>query len=735
VAEDSNHSIRPYEGNDPYVFICYSHADTEVYDQIQWLQEQGVNVWYDQGITPGSEWTEALAKRIEGCSHFLYFVSQNSVESKHCRRELRFAQAEEKRILGVQLDAFELPSGIRFSLGSLQLILKHELSVNEYHSRLASALSRDAESRQPVSSGDAVPKTSGWPKWAALVLVAAAISVGGFLLYQNERASKTWIAEEQATARAPGEGKSAVAQKPSIAVLPFDNMSGDPDQDYLSDGITEEIIGGLSLNSGFAVISRNSTFFYKGKQTRIRQIEQELGADYVVEGSLRVSGDSVRITAKLIDASTDSHLWKGTYDRQLLDVFLLQDEISQRIAAALNVELGHAELSRVRRIPTQNLTALDSYWRGLDYLLRPGEDAADSARRHLEKAVELDPQFAEALVLLGWLHLRNPDPQTPHRVVELAQKAIDIDQSLPDAYRLLADVHLRMGRHEEAMIAAEKAVTLNPNDADAYHTMGMVLVNEGQFDEAIEQYAKAIQLNPRYPRHYLRWLTRAYRYTGQYDRTIAAAKRALSLNPDWAYANALLAWGYINAWATQQSNDSSYLDRGLKALREAELTPDLHHVWIAMAYLWMRQPDKAIAELATDLAKPAEADSNPYWLSQVLIYLGRYGEAISLLEDNGVVDVVLVAAYRLAGLYEKSIAASKHAVRQNLEHAGAYFTHIALAALYADLGRVEEAKAEAAEILKLVPNFSVDVWGERNPMKDGEQVERDMAALRKAGLK
>ena len=598
--------------------------------------------------------------------------------------------------------------------------------------------------RIPMESkavGSAGVKKSGLKRfqWAASALIAAiVISIGSVAVwnhYLKSQPAPEVAKSETATIRAK-KAEPSLAEKPSIAVLPFDNMSGDPEQEHFVDGIIEELIAGLSLNSMLSVISRNSTFFYKGKQINIRRISQELGARYIVEGSFRKSGNEIRITAQLIDSSTDRHLWTKTYAREMKNIFSLQGEIAQHIAAALNVESSMAEQARVRRIPTDNLTALGFYWRGLDFFSDFTEEANDRALEYLEKAIELDSQFAEAYVLLGRVRLRYPNAQALRAAIELAQKAIDIDRSLPDAYRLLANTYLHMSKIEEAMIAAEKAVALNPNDADSFFILGRVLADSGKLDEAIKQYDKAIRLNPRYPYYYLEWLYRAYLSAGQYEKAITVAKKALSLNPGWAYANAMMAWGYFNAWMTQQSDDASYPEKALKAFHEARLAPGTHHNWMTTAYLLLKQHDKAIIELE----KALNADGYRGHVAISLSWLGRHEEAIRLIEENNLTSLgqpalTLGGAYRITGQYEKSLSALMHATGQNLDHAMLFWNHIELAILYSELGREEDAKAEAEEILTLIPNFSVDVWGERHPRKDRSQVERDMAALRKAGLK
>jgi len=249
-------------------------------------------------------------------------------------------------------------------------------------------------------------------------------------------------------------------EKPAIAVLPFDNMSGDPEQEYFSNGITEEIITKLSMSPGIAVIARNSTFFYKGKQIKIQQIAKELRARYVVEGSVRKAGNRVRITAQLIDATTERHLWAKTYDHEFKDIFNLQDEIAQQIVAALNIKSRDAEQARAWRVPTENLTAYDFLLRGLSHFSRLTKEENAKAKVMFERAIELDSEFASVYVLLGYAHLMDyafgssRDPRTLEQVFELARKALSLDDSSAKAHVLLADLYSKCSPREKAMVVA-----------------------------------------------------------------------------------------------------------------------------------------------------------------------------------------------------------------------------------------------------------------------------------------
>jgi adenylate cyclase len=240
----------------------------------------------------------------------------------------------------------------------------------------------------------------------------------------------------------------ALPDKPSIAVLPFANMSGDPEQEYFSDGMTEDLITDLSKLSGLFVIARNSVFTYKGKAVKSEQVSRELGVRYVLEGSVRKAGDRVRITAQLVEATTGYPRWAERYDRPLQEIFALQDEIRQKIVMALKVQLTQEEQARLRRFPTHNLEAYDALLRGLEYANPSTQEANAQARQLFESAITLDPQYAAASALLGstylwdWIFQWSQDPQTLERAFALAQKAVALNDSLPVAHRVLGYVYV-----------------------------------------------------------------------------------------------------------------------------------------------------------------------------------------------------------------------------------------------------------------------------------------------------
>ena len=361
--------------------------------------------------------------------------------------------------------------------------------------------------------------------------------------------------------------------KPSIVVLPFDNMSKDPEQDYFSNGITEVLTSDLSRISSLFVIARNTAFSI-GKSRNVQEVGKELGVRYVLEGSVQKANDQVRIVAQLIDTTTGSHIWSERYDRPLKDIFALQDEIVQKIVTTLNLQLTLQEQGVLVRKRTDNLEAYDTFLRGADYFYRFTKEGHAQARPLFEKTIELDPQYAEAYAWLGWTYLFawiqqwELNPQNLQRAFELEQKALTLDDTLPRAHIILSWVYTFQAKYEPA--AAERAIALDPNNADGYHGLANVFNFFGErTTEAIALMEKAIRLNPRYPFNFPYTLGFAYNLVGRYEEAIAAQKQALLRNPNWLPSHLELYLNYRLLWSSQLSQDPQTLDRAFEAAQRA----------------------------------------------------------------------------------------------------------------------------------------------------------------------
>ncbi|MFT5439430.1 MAG: adenylate cyclase [Alphaproteobacteria bacterium] len=335
--------------------------------------------------------------------------------------------------------------------------------------------------------------------------------------------------------------------KPSIAVLAFENMSNDPEQEYFSDGISEDIITELCKISGLFVIARNSSFVYKGKPVSVKQVGQELGVRYVLEGSVRKAGNRLRITAQLIDSETDNHLWAERYDRDLEDIFALQDEITEKIVAALEVRLTAGEQKQVATRYTENLEAYDYFLRGRAYQLGDTKETNALALKMAERAIRLDPGFAGAYALLSLTHYRGwrrgwrEDPKTSEQAFEAAKKAVALDDSLALAHTCLAWVSLFRKQYENAIAEGRRAISLDPNFAESYARLGLILTLAGEPEKAVDLVKKAMRLDPLYPANYYIYLGTAYYALGKYDEAIATCKECLTRSSDIMGCNLVLA--------------------------------------------------------------------------------------------------------------------------------------------------------------------------------------------------
>ncbi len=316
-------------------------------------------------------------------------------------------------------------------------------------------------------------------------------------------------------------------------------MSDDPSQEYFSDGITEDLITDLSRVSGLFVIARNSVFTYKGKNVKIEQISRELGVRYVLEGSVRKAGEHVRISAQLIDASTGGHVWAERYDRSLSDIFALQDEVTQKIVAALVVKLTKDEKNRLVRKGTDNIEAYDYTLRGVDYFFRFTPDENTNAQQMFKKAIDLDPKYAMAYTWLGWTYWVdwafrwNQDPHPLDWALKMAKEALSLDKSLSEARALLGKIYLWKKQYDLATAEIETSIKVNPNYADGLAGLGEIKNYAGKPEEAIALFEKAIRLNPIPPVWYFHGLGSAYYLTKRYREAISSLKRVLNRNPNF----------------------------------------------------------------------------------------------------------------------------------------------------------------------------------------------------------
>ena len=351
--------------------------------------------------------------------------------------------------------------------------------------------------------------------------------------------------------RQAGPQSDATFRRPAVAVLPFENMSGDPEQEYFVDGLTEDIITALSLWRSFPVIARNSSFAYKGQSPDIRKVGKELGARYVVEGSVRKSGSRVRVTAQLINAETGHHIWAERYDRELKDIFDLQDEITHHIAAIIEPAIEQTEHLRIVSKPPSNLDAWEYCLRAYAYIYEGTPEGNRKARELLKRAIDLDPNYARAYTGLAYTYARDirwswveNTEEWLRLQFESARRAVTLDERDSAARTMLARAYMHDQQCDAAVTEAKRAIELNPHDAFANNTYGATLaLYADRYEEGISWIEKALRLNPLEPQKHL-WLANlalSHLCAGNYEKAAEYAKEVLGRQPEFFEAKVTLA--------------------------------------------------------------------------------------------------------------------------------------------------------------------------------------------------
>jgi len=384
------------------------------------------------------------------------------------------------------------------------------------------------------------PSRWRWPAMAAasVAVIAVMSGFGAWLWLSDKPASVVGLAQ---------------ADQRSIAVLPFENMSGSAEQEYFSDGISEDIITDLSKISDLLVIARNSSFKFKGQSVDLRQVASDLGVRYVLEGSVRRAGEQLRINAQLIDGNTGAHLWAERYDRPLDDVFAVQDDITRQIVQALHLELTQAERDRVMRRYTDDVQAYDAYLLARSLRADLTRESNEEARRLLEGAIERDPNFAAAYAELSWAHHRawesdwSESPEASRELaLELAQKAVALDETLAEGHARLAWAYLWRRQFDDSIAEGRRAIALDPNYADGYMLLSHILIYAGEAEEGVEIAIEGMPLDPDSMYHTLMHLADGQRLLGQYEEAIEDLKRSVELRPDFVPGYVWLASTYGN---------------------------------------------------------------------------------------------------------------------------------------------------------------------------------------------
>ncbi len=384
----------------------------------------------------------------------------------------------------------------------------------------------------PGETGKASPPKRGWRGPAIAAGIAVLAVVAGIAVWQRPWEPKVELASVDRMA-------FPLPDKPSIAVLPFTNMSGDPEQEYFADGITEDLITDLSKVSGLFVIARNSTFVYKGRSVPVRQVSEDLGVRYVLEGSVRRAGDTVRINAQLIDATTGGHLWAERYDGNATDIFAVQDGFVREIVAALALNLSEGEQEEIASGQTSDVEAREAFQKGWEHYLRYTAEDNATAAEHFKRAVGLDPEYGRAYSALGMVYVRGCQWRWNEELglttsgafgaaVEYLAKGEEYSSSMTKV--AASQIYLYDGENDKAFTEAARAVGLDPNDPEAQVAMGLAMIATGRPEAGLEFVETALRLSPSHPTHYV--LARAMAYFAMNDLEQAATILGTALERD-----------------------------------------------------------------------------------------------------------------------------------------------------------------------------------------------------------
>jgi adenylate cyclase len=427
-------------------------------------------------------------------------------------------------------------------------------------------------------TGEKKTKSRAWRKVAVATGIIAVLLAGAAGVVWN-----VYFRLPDVTGVPGGMKEFELPEGPSIAVLPFVNMSGDPEQEFFSDGLTENIIAGLSSDRRLLVIARNSTFAYKGTSPDIQKVARKLGVQYVVEGSVQKTEDRVRITAQLIDANTGHHVRSDRYDRELKDIFALQDEITMKIMVAVGVKLvSGKQFTEKIMPPSGNLEAYEKFLKAYWYFSRMNKEDNVVARQELEEAIALDPEYPVLYSTLAYTHLMDlflQSSKSPElsfvQATKNVKKALALDDEDYVANLTLAQLYVLRKERDKAIDALERTIALYPNGSEAYAHLCFVLTGAGKPEEAIKLIEKAMRLNPIPPVRYHQYLADAYAGLGRYEDAIEVHKKILKRSPNYLFSHIALTSLYMGLGreeeARHQSEELLRLDPAFSLDKYAEL--------------------------------------------------------------------------------------------------------------------------------------------------------------------
>jgi TolB-like protein/Tfp pilus assembly protein PilF len=626
------------------VFLSYASADAEVANQVcQFLESQGVSCWMaPRDVKPGAAYADAIVRAINEASALVLVLSGSAMASEHVSREVERATSKHKQIVAFRVDAAALSAQLEYFLSRSQWIDVPVLGMPAALAKLAEAVGQGSAMSPHANPGlggggdpgrASIHQAVGTAAVARRVVVAAAVvialGIGGVL------AVRFWPSKH-------GESQApvvaAISDK-SIAVLPFTDMSEKKDQEYFADGMSEEIIDLLAKVPNLRVPARTSSFYFKGKSTKVPDIARELSVANVLEGSVRRSGNQLRVTAQLIRADSGFHVWSETYDRDLSDVFKVQDDIANAVAQALQISLMGGPLTR-QAGGTQNLEAYLLYLRSNKELLGFSASATREARKNIEQAIKLDPDFILAWTMLGWINtnlaqLRElPIEQGYGQARQLAQHALQVSPDLADAHLLLGYIHrVYDWDWAAAQSEARRGLALDPKAWFALDLNGQIAASIGKWSDAEGYLRQVLAFDPLNPQTH--WdLGRALYGAGRFAEADAEYRRVIELAPDFAWAH-----GYLATTLLAQGKPEAALAIAQQESDEANRLDILPIVLQAAG----RQTE---ADAALNALTSKFADSDAYYVAANYAYRGDHDLAMQWLErayqhkDAGFVEIV-----------------------------------------------------------------------------------------------
>jgi TolB-like protein len=646
------------------VFLSYASEDAPAAQRIaEVLRSAGIEVWFDQDeLRGGDAWDHRIRREIHECGLFIPIISASTEARPEGYFRLEWDLADQRSHMIGRSKAFIVPvcidrtaergADVPDSFLKAQWVrLPAGEASKSFAPRIAGLLAGEGASRsQPTRVPQAAESGPPKPSRRRTALVLASVVAAAAFGWQAWRAFGPGSGSDLAEATPPAITRAApAAPEKSIAVLPFVDMSPGKDQEYMSDGIAEEVLNLLAQVPDFKVIARTSSFSFKDKDLPIAEIARQLNVSNILEGSVRKSGDTLRITAQLIRAADSSHLWSSRYDRPLTDIFAVQTEIANAIVQALQIGLMGGKLTR-REGGTENLEAYQLYLRAVNEYSRNSEKSLKAAGELATTAVELDPDFGMGWSMLADVHMISaenlylPPFEAFEKARELAKKSLQLSPNMSKPHATLAFMHLD---HDwdwtNAQAEVTQALARDPSDPYSLHAAGRLAATLGRWDEAV-RYLRAAQVRDPLNPFALFNLGDTYYRAGRYADSVSAFHELLAMQPDFAWTHAYLAKTLII-----QGNSAAALEAA-----ERESIPSLQLAFQSIAL--QAAGRKADAEKSLQLLLGDWSDTAAYYIAQVYAYRGQNELALEWLEraykqkDIGLDEIVGEHIFRgLAG--------------------------------------------------------------------------------------